>query len=157
MDLEQLYKENYRIVYGYLLSLCEDPAMADDLTSEAFVRGIQSIGKFKEGKISTWLCTIGRNLFFNERKRQKRHIPLDDVLHLTADQFEQELLDQSQAKQIRTLAHSLEEPQKSVFFMRLYGMGFREIGEALGRNENWARVTFFRVKRKIMEELEGSG
>lgn len=154
MDLERLYKENYRIVYGYLLSLCEDPHFADDLTSETFLRGIQSIGKFKEGKISTWLCAIGRNLYLNEVKQRKHHVPLEDALHLEAGAFEQELLDKAQAKQISMLAHALDEPQKSVFFMRLHGMSFREIGEALGKNENWARVTFFRVKRDIISRLE---
>lgn len=87
-------------------------------------------------------------------KRRKHHVPLEDALHLEAGAFEQELLDKAQAKQISVLAHDLEEPQKSVFFMRLHGMSFREIGEALGKNENWARVTFFRVKREIMARLE---
>lgn len=154
MDLEQLYKENYRIVYGYLLSLCEDPNMAEELASETFLRGIQSIGKFRDGKISTWLCTIGRNLYLNEVKRRRHHVPLEDALHLQTGAFEQALLDKAQAKQIALLAHGLEEPRKSLFFMRLNGMSYREIGEALGKNETWARVTFYRIKRDILTRLE---
>jgi len=156
MDLEHLYKENYRIVYGYLLSLCGNPALAEDLTSEAFLRGIQNIQKFREGKISTWLCTIGRNLFLNERKKHRKLVPLDEVPYVSAESFEQEIEDRDQAQQIARLAGALREPQKSVFFMRLRGMSFREIGDALGKNENWARVTFFRVKNDILKSLEVS-
>ena len=40
--------------------------------------------------------------------------------------------------------------------MRLTGeFSFSEIGEIMGRNENWARTTFYRAKQKIMEEMEG--
>lgn len=156
MDLEHLYKENYRIVYGYLLSLCGNPTLAEDLTSETFLRGIQNLHKFREGKISTWLCTIGRNLFLNERKKQRKLVPLDDIQFASAGSFEQEIEDRDQAQQIARLAYALDEPQKSVFFMRLRGMSFREIGDALGRKENWARVTFFRVKNDILKSLEVS-
>ena len=39
--------------------------------------------------------------------------------------------------------------------MRLTGeFSFAEIGEILGRNENWARTTFYRAKLKIMERME---
>ena len=45
--------------------------------------------------------------------------------------------------------------QRQVFIMRLEGMPFRDIGLALGKSENWARVTYFRVKGKILQEMEG--
>lgn len=39
--------------------------------------------------------------------------------------------------------------------MRLTGeFSFGEIGEILGKSENWARVTFYRAKKKMMERLE---
>ena len=38
--------------------------------------------------------------------------------------------------------------------MRVRGLSFRQIGDALGRTENWARVTFFRAKARILERLE---
>ena len=38
---EQLYEERYPIVYSYLLSLCGSASMAEDLTSETFLRAIE--------------------------------------------------------------------------------------------------------------------
>ncbi len=40
---------------------------------------------------------------------------------------------------------------REIVHMRLSGeFSFAEIGEILGKSENWARVTFYRAKQKIM-------
>jgi len=51
-------------------------------------------------------------------------------------------------------AGKLPAEQRRVLFMRLQGMSFRQIGRALGKSENWARVTYFRAKSKIQSEME---
>ena len=156
MNLEQFYRDNYRIVYGYLLSLCGNPALAEDLTSEAFLKAIAKIGSYDGSvKPSTWLCSIGKNLYLNERKRFRRHVPLDSVTIAEEHNMEENLIDKDLAQRIAVLSKRLEEPKNQVFGMRLNGLSFREIGEALGKTENWARVTFFRAKNEILEELEG--
>jgi len=156
MDLEQFYMENYRIVYGYLLSLCGSPAWAEDLTSETFLKAIRRIDSYDGTmKASTWLCTIGKNLYLDQRKRHKRHVPLDSVVLREECTMEEKLIDSDQAARIAQLARELGEPKQTVFLMRVGGSSFREIGDALGRTENWARVTFFRVRNEILDRLEG--
>lgn len=60
MDLEQFYAENYRIVYGYLFSLCGGRHWAEDLTSEAFLKAIIRIDSYDARvRPSTRLCAIG--------------------------------------------------------------------------------------------------
>ena len=52
--------------------------------------------------------------------------------------------------------HSLPEPMREVVHMRLTGeFSFAEIGDILGKTENWTRVTFYRAKKKMIEEMEG--
>lgn len=158
MNLEQFYRENYHIVYGYLLSLCESRAMAEDLTSETFLKAISKVSSYDGSvKPSTWLCAIGKNLYLNERKRFRRHVTLDSVVIAEEDTMEERIIEQDTAKRIEQLSRKLEEPKNQVFAMRLNGLSFREIGEALGKTENWARVTFFRAKNEILERLEGEG
>ena len=156
MNLEQFYRENYHIVYGYLLSLCGSRALAEDLTAETFLKAIAKIGSY-DGRVkpSTWLCTIGKNLYFNERKRFSRLVPLDSVSIAEDITMEERIIEKDTAKRIAELSRKLEPPKNQVFAMRLNGLSFREIGEALGRTENWARVTFFRAKNEILEALEG--
>ena len=156
MNLEQFYHENYHIVFGYLFSLCGSKAMAEDLTSETFLKAITKIGSYDGSvKPSTWLCAIGKNLYLNERKRFIRHVPLDSVAIAEEYTMEEKMIEKDQASRILKLSKALEEPKNQVFAMRLNGLSFREIGEALGKTENWARVTFFRAKNEILERLEG--
>lgn len=155
MDLEDIYRENYPIVYGYLLSLCADPQEAEELTAQAFFKAIQNIKRYdKTCKPSTWLCTIGRNLYFNECKRKKRHAPLEEDKIPAADDPQQMYIEKETARKIYQYAVALESPYREVFFLRLEGLSFREIGAAMEKTENWARVTYFRAKTKIREETE---
>ena len=56
--------------------------------------------------------------------------------------------------EVMKAVHVLGEDAKEVFLLRMTGgFSFREIGEICGRNENWARVTFYRAKQKVMEEV----
>ena len=49
--------------------------------------------------------------------------------------------------------HRLPEPYREVALLRLTGgLAFREIGEIMGKSENWARVTFFRARERLQKE-----
>ena len=48
----------------------------------------------------------------------------------------------------------LDAGVREVIYMRLFGeLSFREIGEVLGRSENWARVTFYRGKERLKKNI----
>lgn len=155
MNIEQFYMENYRTVFGYLCSLCGDAHMAEDLVSETFLKAIIKIDSY-DGRVraSTWLCTIGRNLYLNEMKKQARHVPLEGITIAEEQTMEEKYLESEQAETVRRLVSGLEPPKDQVVLMRQQGLSFREIGDALGKGENWARVTFFRAKGELIERLE---
>lgn len=152
MTLEEIYLDNYPIVYGYLLSLCGDPVEAEELTAQTFFKAVESIRRYdRKSKPSTWLCTIGKNLYFNERKRKMRHVPLEET-QLSVSGPESAYIEKDASKRIYNAAAALGSPYREVFFFRLDGRSFREIGTILGKTENWARVTYYRAKTKIQEE-----
>ncbi len=155
MDIEQFYRDNYRIVFGYLLSLCGDVHWAEDLTSETFLRAILKIGSYDGSvKASTWLCTIGRNLYLNEVKKRSRHVPMEGQWQGEEVTMEDIYIKKEAAGRVRQMIQALEEPKRRVVIMRQQGVSFRDIGDALGKSENWARVTFYRAKEKILAGLE---
>lgn len=62
------------------------------------------------------------------------------------------MLEREEKKILYERIEKLNEKTREVMQLRLSGdLSFREIGEILGRTENWARVTFYRGKQKIME------
>lgn len=49
----------------------------------------------------------------------------------------------------------LDDLPKEIFFLRINGdLPFKEIGKLIGKSESWVKVTFFRTKIKLMEELK---
>ena len=154
MTLEEFYRENYPIVFGYLLSLCGSRTEAEDLTSETFLKAIQHISSYDDrGSPAAWLCTIGKNLYFNEQKRRKRQVSLPEEEGATLP-LEDSFFAGEQVKFLLESAARLPMPGRQVFFMRLQRLSFRDIGAALNQTETWARVTFFRVKNTLLREWE---
>lgn len=154
--IEEFYKNNYHIVYGFLLSLCADPSMAEELTAETFAKAIEKLHTYDpKYKPSTWLCTIGKNLFYNECKRKKRQLPLDEASYIAVPSPEVLHMKKDESQRIINLLEQLPAENRQLFLMRLEGMSFRDIGLALGISETLARVTYFRIKTKIRSEMEG--
>ena len=54
--------------------------------------------------------------------------------------------------------HLLPELEKEVVLYRMTGeLSFRQIGEILGKSENWSRTVFYRAKQKLRREMEKYG
>ena len=156
MTQEELYQENYPIVYGYLLSLCGDIHLAEDLTAETFFMAFLHPRRYDgHCKLSTWLCTIGRNLFLNECRRKRKLTALEAAEYVAVPSAETVVMEKATLEEIWRILQGSVYEHRQVFLMRLEGMAFRDIGLALGKTENWARVTYFRIKSKILQEMEG--
>ena len=155
IDLEQLYRENYHIVRGYVLSLCGDEHLADDIASETFLKAIRNAKSYDQTcRPSTWLCSIAKNLCYDEFRRQKNLTAIEELDIPSFFNLEQYIVNRTEARKIVELALRLKPDIRQVFFMRIQGLDFKEIGAALGRTDTWARVTYFRTKNKIFEEME---
>ena len=155
--IERFYRENYPVVYGYLLALCGDPTLAEELTAATFCRAVEKVDTYDARfQPSTWLCTIGRNLFLNECRRKKKLTEIEAAEYLSVPSAEAVVLEREMLEDIWRILQGFAYEHRQVFLMRLEGMTFRDIGLALGKKENWARVTYFRVKSKILQEMEGN-
>lgn len=55
-------------------------------------------------------------------------------------------------EKIMQIIYQLPEPYNEVFLLRTIAeMSHQEIGELLGKSENWSRVIYYRAKRKIID------
>ena len=81
---------------------------------------------------------------------------MEDARGLYTQPLDEAVIQRDTAHRILQLARTLPEEKRQVFLLRVWGHSFRQIGDALGKTETWARVTFFRVKQEILERLEGS-
>ena len=158
MDFEQIYQAYFKDVFLYLRSLSANEYIAEEMTQETFVKALKAIDTFDGSKdIRAWLFTIAKNTYFTFRKR--RRIYADEVLPEdiadTRSDFAEQLSDEESALLIHRFLHGMEEPYKEVFSLRVFGeLPFEKIGLLFGKSSGWARVTFYRAKKQIMEYME---
>ncbi|HZK71368.1 MAG TPA: sigma-70 family RNA polymerase sigma factor [Clostridia bacterium] len=155
LDIDEIYKDYATIVFKFLISLCNDADTAEELTQETFYRAIKSAKRYDGTcKVSTWLCQIAKHLWYQEIDKRKRKGTyfLDDNIVSDELNLEEKICLISDKMQLIQAVHILNETAKEVVLLRLTGaFSFKEIGEVFNKNENWARVTFYRAKHKIIK------
>ena len=160
MNIEELYRTYFDIVYRYIRSISQDGSLAEEVTQETFFKALEKIDQFRgDCDVRVWLCQIAKNTLYDHLKKQKKQLLGDEKLEKIesagGELLEEKLAQRSQAMEIHKVLHRLSEPYKEVFSLRTFGeLNFREIGMLFGKSENWARVTYYRARVKIREELE---
>ena len=73
LEFETLYKNYYPQVYRYVLKLCGDETLAEEITQETFFKVLKNVDNFKgDCKFSVWVCQIAKNTLYTHLKRKKR-------------------------------------------------------------------------------------
>lgn len=157
-ELENIYRQYALPLKKYVYSLCYDSTLADDIVSETFFRAIKNIDSFYGGNIFTWLCTIAKNIFFNyTKKKETSNLSLDEtdyVEPVSKESTEDEVVRKETNELLYAGINELEELDRQVIILRIFAdMSFKEIGNRLGKSENWARVAFFRSKDKLRRRM----
>jgi len=156
LDFEQIFREHNSLIFRYLMKLCGNVSLAEELTQETFFRAYMNLAALREKeKVSAWLYQIAKNTYFawcNEQKRYKPDMGME-IGSRTVDviaHFEEKDL----AERAFACVNRLDRVYREVFMLHTFGeQSLKEISAIYGKSESWARVTFYRAKQKIMEEL----
>lgn len=155
---EKIYQVYFQNVYFYLLKLCNNVDLAQELTSETFFKALKGIDKFQGNcDIKTWLLTIAKNSYYSYLKRNKSVVELEQIFELRDDavDIENQIIEMESSLEIVKILHLMEEPYREVFSLRVLGeLSFKQIAELYGKTENWACVTYHRAKNKIKSKME---
>lgn len=154
-SMEEIYQRYARTVYRFLLARTRSEDLAEELTQETFYQAIRSIDRYdKSCKISTWLCGIAKNVLLTYQRKHPVQEDADEQ-EIPVESAEEAAISQVSSLMIVKLLHELAEPYREVMYLRTFGgLSFKEIGEVLGKSENWARVTFYRAKEKLRKDME---
>ena len=147
--MEELYREYSKIVYRFLLSLCRDAQLAEELTQETFLQAFLSLERFDGScKLSVWLCQIARHLFYQHLRKTACDVPTEQSRipeSVAADNTERAAVTKLELMDVLKEVQKLPPQMREVIYLRVMGqLSFREIGEIVGKSDNWARVTFYR-------------
>ncbi|WP_347320559.1 RNA polymerase sigma factor [Rossellomorea sp. RS05] len=155
-EFEKIYDQHFREVYAFILSMSRNEKLAEEITQETFFKALKAIDGFKgQCKMNVWLCQIAKNTYFTHLSKQKRMVP-EEVVESSGDAVMERLIEnREEAMRVHKVLHSLQDPYKEVFTLRIFGeLSFRDISGLFGKTESWARVTYHRARKKIQDCLK---
>jgi RNA polymerase sigma factor (sigma-70 family) len=157
LEFKGVYKAYFNDVFLYIKKLSGSETIAEDITSETFLKALKSIDHFRgECDIQVWLCQIAKNCYYSYMKRNSKIDSLEKhPEQADTTDIAQQVVNAYASMKIYTVLHHLDEPYKEVFMLRTLGeLSFRQIGRLFGKSENWACVTYHRAKAKIQNRME---
>lgn len=129
-------------LYGAALRLTRNPADAEDLVQDTYLRAFKSSDSFKPGtNLRAWLFTILHNHFLNDRRRAKSNpVHVDSeaadeaaaVIPATANTAEDVLVQRVSDDEVRAALDALPESFREAVWLRdAEGFSYVEIAEML--------------------------
>ncbi len=134
--LSQLLQANYPLIYNYFVKLTLDPHRAADLTQDIMLETINKIGTYDPNKstLSTWMIAIGKNLWIDDLRKQKRRggygLNIDDLLDLQIqeDAFQKLILSDDLLTALKKLSEKIRVP---IVLQYAMGYSYEEIAHYL--------------------------
>ena len=107
-EFDEICRRCTSVVYRFLLSLCKDASLADELTAETFYQAYLHIDTFRGNcRVESWLCQIAKNALTKELRRQRLAVPFEETHELAApDDIFELLADKEQAMRIHAARSS---------------------------------------------------
>jgi len=162
LDFETMYRDQYRGVFAFLYKLCGSYDLAEELTQETFFQAYRSYHRFKgDSSEYTWLVAIAKHVYYKYLRKNKLSLQ-DSNLDFLADRVSGDLSSPEEAVDrkeliaiLRELVEKLPQKYKDVVLLRAYGdLPFKQVASILGITESSAKVTYFRAKKMLLEEIE---
>ena len=154
-DIKQIYEEYFETVNKYLFCLTHDNDISEELTQETFYKAVQKINTYKgKCKMSVWLCQIAKNLWYDQCRKNKKVINIEENLFdvQALESTENQVISNDEKISLYKKMQKLDEKTREVIYLRITGeLTFKEIATILNKTENWARITFYRGKSKLKE------
>ena len=155
-DIEAIYKEYFETVNKYLFCLTQNNDISEELTQETFYKAVKKIDTYKgECKMSVWLCQIAKNLWYDQCRKNKKVINMEekDLFNIEKlENLEEQVISKDEKISLYKKMQKLDNTTREVMYLRITGdLSFIEIGIMMNKTENWARVTFYRGKNKLKE------
>ena len=151
-DIENLYKRYAGDVRRFALYLCGDVMMADEITSDTFVRAWIATDRIRQPTVKSYLFTIARNAYIDLLRRASRHTQLDENMPDTRVSPLTQMEQSAEVGAVLAALQQLPEMDRTVLLMRAFDeMPYEEIAETLGIRVDAARVKVHRARLKLMQ------
>jgi RNA polymerase sigma-70 factor (ECF subfamily) len=157
--LGELYDLYFPRIYRYLLARTGNPAEAEDVTEEVFVRVLGAISGFqwRQAPFAAWLFRIARNQFVSHIRKngaRRQEIPLAASVPDRAPDPLIRVEDRLFFEQIFDIARALPQAQREVLWFRFaVGLSVSDTARALGKREGNVKVLQHKAIARLQKLL----
>jgi RNA polymerase sigma-70 factor (ECF subfamily) len=162
-------------LYSAALRMTRNPADAEDLVQETYLKAYRAFGSFKEGtNLKAWLYRILTNTFINSyraRKRRPEQTELDDVEDLylfrrlggleavsAGRSAEEEVLEHFTESDVKDAVESLPEQFRlAVLLADVEGFSYKEIADILDIPIGTVMSRLHRGRKALQKALHDFG
>jgi RNA polymerase sigma-70 factor (ECF subfamily) len=144
---------------GYLLSLCRDRSLADDLLQDTFLQVHRSRRTYEPGRpVTPWVFAIARHVFLMKRRSTGRRLRFEERLANDAASSDvvrddvRTLAEQDEVR--RALSRVPADQREALLLHHVQGWSFAEIAARLGIRVNAAKTRAFRGMKKMKGHLK---
>lgn len=170
-SFNQLVLSYQNIAFRYANALVDDPASAEDITQERFIKAFQNIDGFRGGSFRAWLLKIVTNTARDQSRRIRRHpvIPLSpedkygDELESPAwladpgTSVETTVQQKEDARQLYRMLDELPASYRSVIaLIDLYELDYAEVAQILRIPLGTVKSRLARARIQMKHKLEGN-
>ena len=146
----ELYESYSRDVYRFALYLSGDPALADDVTSETFIRVWSSPEPVRLATVKAYLLTIARNLWLMERRRCLRRQGLDETIPDSGHSALRQVEVKDELDRVLRALQAFPDVDRAALLMRAdEGLPYEEIAVALGLPVATVKVKVHRARLRL--------
>jgi RNA polymerase sigma-70 factor, ECF subfamily len=156
----KLYGKYVDIVYRYVLFRVGDKELAEDVTSETFLRALRRITSvsYQGRDVGAWLVTIARNLVLDHVKSSRFRLEViraevDDGSTVQAGPEQQVLARITNAELLKCIAKLGDDQRECIALRFLQGLSVAETAELMHRNEGAIKALQHRAVRRLAQLL----
>jgi len=157
-----LYEKYYSQIFGYILKRVADLEIAQDITSETFLKALKKLWTFKWRGISfsSWLFKIASNEIANFYRKKKKLVSLEKISEPVANsdplgeimRAQEELEKHKDFLILQEKISQLPLKDQEVIYLRFFEKKkIKEIGEILGKREGTIKSLLHRAIEKLRE------
>jgi RNA polymerase sigma-70 factor (ECF subfamily) len=158
--LEELYLIHFDRIYSYLHVSVGNRHDAEDLTTQTFLKMLESIGRFRwqSAPFSAWLFRIAHNLAMDHFRASKRWQPEEDVPEPEPDEVtsaETGALESIGRKSMLELIEDLSPEQQQVLTLKfVFNFSNAEAATILGKTEGAIKSLQHRALVSLQKQIE---
>ena len=157
---EQIYDQHRQPIFNYIYFRVGDSDLAEDLTSDVFVRMVDKIGKYTQNgrPLAAWLYTIARNLVIDHHRRdnQLTWVPLEERLIEARDYNPDNETDRNLLQEclMKALQHLTDEQRQVILLKFVERRSNADVGTILGKTEGSIKSLQHRALAALRRALD---